>query len=358
MPSVPLHSGSTRTSAPEASASWQFAAGSKAIPAPWHAAAIRMSKLPVARRGSIVTVLVSPFSAVRCQMPPPCCFLVEDGEVGKLRRRHRFTRLRQERRTCDKDASADADPLHLQVGVGVEAFANPDRHIDPFMNEIDPPIGDDTLEPQQRMGGKETRQGGSNRALKSERTAQSNEPARLSLHSKRGLLGSFSLDDRRTRMFEDLLADLGQTKSSRRSIEQPYSEPLLQQSDAPTDSRFGQPERAGGGRKPAMDNDGRKELEIVEVAASLSVELSVILTRSRQMRACNCNAMRLRFRLGVPGRPRGIREHNAVADSAVGHLSSSSAGEDNLRRFNSRSYRLGSGRATTSGIFGAMEAPW
>jgi hypothetical protein len=41
-----------------------------------------------------------------------------------------------------------ADPLHLQVGVGVETFPNPDRHIDTFVDQIDPPIGDDTLQPQ------------------------------------------------------------------------------------------------------------------------------------------------------------------------------------------------------------------
>jgi hypothetical protein len=86
------------------------------------------------------------------------------------------------------------------------------------------------------MGSEEARHGGRNRTLKPERTTQSDEPARLGLHSKRGLLSSLSLDYRSARMLEDLLADLGQTKSSRRSIEQPHSEPLLQQSDAPTDS--------------------------------------------------------------------------------------------------------------------------
>jgi hypothetical protein len=83
--------------------------------------------------------------------------------------------------------------------------------------------------------------------LKSERTTQSNEPARLGLHSKRGLLGGLSLDDRRARMFEDLLADLGQTESSRRSVKQSHSKSLLQQRDAPTDARFWHPKRAGGG---------------------------------------------------------------------------------------------------------------
>jgi hypothetical protein len=69
------------------------------------------------------------------------------------------------------------------------------------------------------MGGKEARHRSSDRTLKPERTTQSNEPTRLGLHSKRGLLGSFSLDDRSPCMFEDLLADFGQTNSSRRSIE-------------------------------------------------------------------------------------------------------------------------------------------
>ena len=144
------------------------------------------------------------------------------------------------------------------------------------MNEIDPPIGDDTFELQQRMGGKEIRERGSDRALKSERTTQSNKPARLSLHAKRGLLGGLGFDDRRTRMFEDLLAHLGQTKPSRRPIEQTHAEPLLQQSDAPTDARFGDSKRASGCREPAIENDSGKELEIVKVAHHCSFELSVI----------------------------------------------------------------------------------
>jgi hypothetical protein len=48
-------------------------------------------------------------------------------------------------------------------------------------------------------------------------------------------------------MFEDLLADLGKTESSRRSIKQPYSESLFQQRYAPADPRFWHPERAGSG---------------------------------------------------------------------------------------------------------------
>jgi len=186
---------------------------------------------------------------VRRKMPDVATLLLlmEDGKLAKLRWCRRFAFLRQEGRTCDKDPPAYADPLHLQVSIGVKAFANPDRHVDSFMNEIDPPIGYDALEPQQRMGGKEARHGSNNRALESERAAQSNKPARLSLHSKRGLLSSFSLDDGGTRMLEDLLADLGQTESSRRSIKQPYAKPLLQQRYAPTDPRFWYPERAGGG---------------------------------------------------------------------------------------------------------------
>ena len=86
------------------------------------------------------------------------------------------------------------------------------------------------------MGGEKTRQGAGNCALKSERTAQSNEPARLALHAKRGLFGGLGFDDRGARMLEDLLADLGETKASRCSIEQPHAKPLLQQSDATTDA--------------------------------------------------------------------------------------------------------------------------
>ena len=192
--------------------------------------------------------------------------LIEDGKRGQFRRRHGLTLVLQEPRTCDQDTAAYADPFHLQVGVGVETLPNPDRYIDPFVDQVDPPIGDDTLEPQERMGGEKARHGGRNRTRKPERTTQSNEPTRLGLHSKCGLLGSFNLDDRRARMFEDLLADLGQTKSSRRAIKQPDAKALLQQRNPPADSRLWQTQRAGGSREPAMGNDGHKELEIVEIA--------------------------------------------------------------------------------------------
>ena len=145
-------------------------------------------------------------------------FLVQDGEVGKVRWRHRNARLRQQVRARDKDASAYADLLYLQVSISVEAFPNADRNIDPFVNQVDPAIGCDALNAQLRVGGKETRQGTGNCALKSQRAAQSNKPARLGLHSKRGLLGGLSLDNRRARMFKDLLADLSQTETSRGSI--------------------------------------------------------------------------------------------------------------------------------------------
>jgi len=84
-------------------------------------------------------------------------FLVQDGEVGKVRRRRRNTRLRQQVRARDKDASAYPDLLHLQVSVGVEALPNADRNIDPFVNEVDAAIGCDALNAQLRMGGEETR---------------------------------------------------------------------------------------------------------------------------------------------------------------------------------------------------------
>jgi hypothetical protein len=104
------------------------------------------------------------------------------------------------------------------------------------VNEVDPAIGCDALNAQSRVSGKETRQGTGNCILKSEWAAQSNKPAGLGLHPKRGFLGSLSLDHGRARVFENLLSDLGQAEASRRSIKQPYSKPLLQQGDAPADA--------------------------------------------------------------------------------------------------------------------------
>jgi hypothetical protein len=154
----------------------------------------------------------------------------------------------------------------LQVGIGVEALPNADRNIDSFLNQIDSAIGCDALNAQLRMGCEETRQGTCNCALKSEWTAQPNEPARLALHAKRNLLGCLGFDDRRTRMLEDLLANLGQTETSCCSIEQPHAKPLLQQGDATADARFWQAQCAGGSREPVMDNDSGEKLEVIEVA--------------------------------------------------------------------------------------------
>jgi len=44
-------------------------------------------------------------------------------------------------------SSARPDLPELHVRVGVEPLAHPDRDIDPFVNEIDTPIGHDTLHP-------------------------------------------------------------------------------------------------------------------------------------------------------------------------------------------------------------------
>jgi hypothetical protein len=95
----------------------------------------------------------------RCKMPgvATLLLLMEDRKFAKLRWCRRFTLLRQEDRTCDKDPPAYADPLHLQVSVGVKAFPNADRNIDPFVNQVDPAIGYDTLNAQLGVGGKETR---------------------------------------------------------------------------------------------------------------------------------------------------------------------------------------------------------
>ena len=104
------------------------------------------------RHGSSIPVL-------RRQKPGVAALLLlmEDGKRGQFRRRHRFTLIREQPWTSDQDTPADADPFHLQVGAGVETLPNPDRDIDPFVDQIDSPIGDDTLKPQQWMGGEETR---------------------------------------------------------------------------------------------------------------------------------------------------------------------------------------------------------
>ena len=201
-------------------------------------ACCRYQKIETVRRKARLNHHGTGVPVLRRQKPGVAALLLlmEDGKLAKVSRCRGLPFFRQKGRTCDENPPAYADPFHLQVGVSVKAFANPDRHIDTLVNEIDPPVGHDTLEPQQRMGGKKARHRSRDRALEAERAAQSNKTARFSLHSKRGLLRGFSLDDRSPRMLEDLLANLGQTKPSRSPIEQPHAEPLLQQSDATADS--------------------------------------------------------------------------------------------------------------------------
>ena len=116
IPSIPLQSGSTRTRAPEASASWQFVAGNNAMPVPWQAEAIRISRLPVASTGSIATVPASPLSVARRQTLATLRILMERGEARELVRRRRLTHARREasgwRRgcVCSRRSASFADP--------------------------------------------------------------------------------------------------------------------------------------------------------------------------------------------------------------------------------------------------------
>jgi hypothetical protein len=203
----------------------------------------------------------------RCKVPGPATLLLlmKNGKFAKLRGCGGFIVPCHEGRTCNEDPPAHADPLHLKVGVGIESFTDADCYVDSLMNAIDPSIGYDALEAQHRMDGKECRQRSRDGVLEPEGTAQPNEPARLGLHSKRCFLRRVGFDDGPARMFEDLLTDLCQTEPPRRSIQQPHAQALFQQRDTPAYPRFWNAEHARRRRKPAILNNGRKELEIVQV---------------------------------------------------------------------------------------------
>ena len=108
----------------------------------------------------------------RRKMPDPATLLLlmKDGELAKVRGCSGFTVLCHESRTRNEDPPAQADPLHLKVGVGVQSFADADRHVDSLMNEVDPSIGYDALQAQLRMNGKKRRKRGSDGILQPERT--------------------------------------------------------------------------------------------------------------------------------------------------------------------------------------------
>ncbi len=90
----------------------------------------------------------------------------------------------------------------MQIAIGVEALAHPNGDVDPLVNKIDAPIGHETMHPQPRMGGEKRRQGPGDRGLETERATDSNQAARLRLHSERGVLGGFRLNQRRAGVLE------------------------------------------------------------------------------------------------------------------------------------------------------------
>jgi hypothetical protein len=141
--------------------------------------------------------------------------MVEDGKVAEVRGRSGLAAIVQECRTCDEDPPAHADPLHLKVGIGVQSFANPYRHVDALMDEIDPSIGYDAFDAKHRMIGEKRGQRSGDAFLEPERAAQPDEPARLRLHPERGFVRCVGFYDNRLCMLEDLLTDLGQTQSPR-----------------------------------------------------------------------------------------------------------------------------------------------
>jgi hypothetical protein len=190
---------------------------------------------------------------------------MERGEADELVRRRRLTHAGEKHRAGDKDAFAYADPLQLQLCIGVEPLANANGDVDPFMNEIDAPVRHNALQPQSRMGRETPWQAGGDRGLESERTAHANEPPRFRLHPQRRLRGGFRFDYGGARVFKDLLSDLGQVHASGRAIEEPYAELLFQHRHAATDARLGKPKRTGSGRETAMLDDSREELEVIKI---------------------------------------------------------------------------------------------
>src|SRR4029077_3548699 len=109
---------------------------------------------------------------------------MKNGQLAKVVRCRGFPLLCQKLRTGDDNASPHSDSLHLHFGIGVESLANPDRDVDSLIDQVNTSIGDDKMELQQRMRGKEARHGGCESCLEPERTTQSNEPTRLCLYPK------------------------------------------------------------------------------------------------------------------------------------------------------------------------------
>src|ERR1700693_1505773 len=64
----------------------------------------------------------------------------------EIRQAGRFTELFEKRGACDQAGDRMSDDLDLEIGIGIEAFANAQGNIDILVDQIDPTVADDHLQ--------------------------------------------------------------------------------------------------------------------------------------------------------------------------------------------------------------------
>ncbi len=123
--------------------------------------------------------------------------------------------IADEARAGDNDASAETDPSHLQIAVGVQTLAHPHGDVDPLLDQIDPSVGKQDLQAQPRVVGQERRKAAGERIVQVQRAAEAHQALRLCMHPHRRLGCSLRRRRRGHGLSVDLPSDLGDLESTR-----------------------------------------------------------------------------------------------------------------------------------------------
>src|SRR5580693_7201812 len=93
----------------------------------------------------------------------------------------------------NKYPATDANASHLEIAVGIQALPNPDRDVDALADQIHRTVGDQELDPEERVFAEERGQCTHQAPLDSDGTTDANEALGLRFFFQRQLRQSFRL---------------------------------------------------------------------------------------------------------------------------------------------------------------------
>ena len=139
-------------------------------------------------------------------------------------------------------------------------LADPDREIDPFLDQVDERVGHAEIDPERRIAGQELGQGrGDVQAAERHRRAQAEHAARLGLELRDREPGVVDLGQDPLAALVIEPPGLGQAELARGAVEQAHAELVLERADAARHRRGRQAQTARGrGEAAAFDHLGEQ----------------------------------------------------------------------------------------------------